>query len=111
MLRMTRVLLLCLSAVVVTTPAAAESKAGVRLSGDRIILIAPLTGSGTYADPRRPLIAPTLSEMSDKSRQLQYSWVPSDDGRFAIVDISSNGAKAGGKTWRRNCANCEKTTN
>ena len=48
-------------------------------SGPKLIGIVPLTGKGTWEDPRRPDLP---KEMSGN-----FHWLPSDDGRWAIVEI------------------------
>jgi len=48
-------------------------------SGPKAIGIVPVTGKGTWEDPRRPDLPRELSG--------NYQWVPSDDGRWAIVEI------------------------
>lgn len=75
----------------------------------------PLTGAGTYADPRRPIFAPTGVESKDGGI-IEYRWTPSDDGRYAVVEFVALDRKAlqpilsdpelqyfveFGKEWRR----------
>jgi hypothetical protein len=52
-----------------------------------IITVVPFTGKGTYADPKRPLYLPA-SRASATSRTdiLGFTYLPSDDGLFAIVE-------------------------
>lgn len=53
---------------------------------ERIICVVPMTGSGTYADPMRPLYAPTsISKTGDGI--IAFSHVVSDDGKYAIVEF------------------------
>lgn len=62
---------------------------------ERVVVVCPLTGKGTYADPRRPAIVPASLKHNAKEREkavgldvvMAYSWVPSDDGKSAIVEI------------------------
>jgi hypothetical protein len=54
---------------------------------ERAIIVVPMTGSGTYADPIRPLLSPTAAEMKGESPILSWTWQPSDDRRFAIVEV------------------------
>jgi hypothetical protein len=62
--------------------ALAQDRVDTRLIGDRIVLVVPIVGSGTMDDPKRPLFAPRPGQDSPFSG---YSWVPSDNGRLAIV--------------------------
>lgn len=55
----------------------------------RIYAIGPMTGKGTWADPKRPLLAPLASEMKsgDRTGILAFHHQVSDDGAFALVEI------------------------
>lgn len=45
-------------------------------------------GSGTYADPKRPLFAPVPGAMAQRADAIHaYQWEPSDDGQYAIVEF------------------------
>ena len=47
-----------------------------------------LTGTGTIADPVRPLFAPAnAKEYQARSGVRQFSWQPTDDGKHAIVEF------------------------
>ena len=69
---------------------------------ERLTAIVPLQGSGTMADPKRPMFAPakhptTLAATKPAPRSttdiLAYSWQLSDDGKSAIVEfVASNRA-------------------
>lgn len=67
---------------------------------ERILCVVPMTGAGTYADPRRPMFAPAGNSsfvssetatptlgFSEPPRILGYHSVPSDDGQLAIVEF------------------------
>ncbi len=62
---------------------------------ERVVVVCPLTSKGTYADPRRPEIVPAKLKQDAKEREkavgldvvMAYAWVPSDDGKSAIVEI------------------------
>jgi hypothetical protein len=62
---------------------------------ERVVVVCPLIGKGTYADPRRPEIVPASLKHDAKDREkaigldvvMAYAWVPSDDGKSAIVEI------------------------
>jgi|GEM_PF-6702449 len=48
-------------------------------SGPKLVGIVPIIGKGTWEDPRRPDLPKELSG--------NYQWLPSDDGKWAIVEI------------------------
>jgi hypothetical protein len=52
---------------------------------ERILVAGPMVGSGTYSDPKRPLFAPAGPGSANPF--LGFSYVMSDDGRFAIVEF------------------------
>ena len=62
---------------------------------ERVVVVCPLIGKGTYADPRRPEIVPAKLKHDAKEREkavgldvvMAYTWVPSDDGKSAIVEV------------------------
>jgi hypothetical protein len=60
---------------------------------ERAIIVVPMTGSGTYADPVRPLLSPTAAEMRGEDAVLSWSWQPSDDGKLAIVEVAARDKK------------------
>ena len=57
---------------------------------ERVLVVCPLVGKGTYADPKRPALVPAQVK-TEGSRGLDvvlgYAWVASDDGQRAIVEI------------------------
>jgi hypothetical protein len=59
------------------------------MTRERLVAVVPLVGEGTPDDPRRPLFAPKPGE---KSPIEGYSWEPTDDGRFAIVEFVAGSA-------------------
>ena len=62
---------------------------------ERVVIVCPLIGKGTSADPRRPTIVPANLKNDAKEREkafgtdvvMAYAWVPGDDGKSAIVEI------------------------
>ena len=62
---------------------------------ERVVVVCPLIGKGTYADPRRPAIVPANLKHDAKEREkafgtdvvMAYAWVPGDDGKSAIVEV------------------------
>lgn len=55
-------------------------------SGEVILAVSPLTGKGTFDDPVRPAIVAALKRQAG-AEGLQYKWIPSDDGKSAVVEI------------------------
>ena len=57
---------------------------------ERVLVVCPLVGKGTYADPKRPALVPQQVR-ANGARGLDavraFAWVPSDDGKQAIVEI------------------------
>jgi len=54
----------------------------------RIYAVVPITGSGTAADPKRPMFAPLASDFkSDHSGILGFQMQLSDDKTMALVEI------------------------
>ena len=59
----------------------------------RVIAVVPMIGSGTAADPRRPEYAPAPGNSSPDGI-IGFTQVPSDDGKFAIVEFVARTRKA-----------------
>jgi hypothetical protein len=53
---------------------------------ERLIAVVPMIGTGTAADPKRPLFAPKPGERSPFEG---FSFELSDDGKFAIVEFTA----------------------
>ncbi len=55
----------------------------------RVYAIVPMTGSGTWDDPKRPMFAPIPQQMTPGSRTgiIAFNQVESDDGNFALIEI------------------------
>lgn len=55
----------------------------------RVYVIVPMTGSGTWDDPKRPMFAPVPQQMTPGVRTgiLAFNHVESDDGNFALMEI------------------------
>ncbi len=70
-------------------PAPAQYAVDPRNLYERIILIVPIVGTGRQADFKRPLYAPALASRASLSRDgiIGYASVPSDDGKFALVEL------------------------
>lgn len=55
---------------------------------ERLLCVVPMVGSGTYADPGRPMYAPLPSDMGkDRRGIIAYQFQVSDDGKFALVEF------------------------
>lgn len=56
---------------------------------ERVLVVVPWTGSGTHADPKRPMYAPSAPQMNATSRSgiLAFQCVTSDDGKFALCEF------------------------
>lgn len=56
---------------------------------ERIYAIVPMIGSGTWADPKRPMFVPPPSQMKpgDRTGIIAFHQQTSDDGKFALVEI------------------------
>ena len=59
---------------------------------ERVIAVVPLTGAGTYADPKRPLFTPRPGENAPDIVSFRYEL--SDDGKFAIVELTARNTRA-----------------
>jgi hypothetical protein len=106
-------ILVCLFALVGIVQA--QPPVSPRNSYERILVILPLIGSGTAADPVRPSLIPAPSsatpnilnisssapvtgtaatatpvgsgQITPQNLILGYTWTPSDDGKFALTEI------------------------
>jgi hypothetical protein len=56
---------------------------------ERVLVIVPIVGQGTAADPRRPKYMPVLSDQAPPQPTgfLGFASMPSDDGNFALVEF------------------------
>jgi hypothetical protein len=56
----------------------------------RVYCIVPIVGSGTLADPRRPMFAPappTATAPLDRTGIIAYQFQESDDGNYALTEF------------------------
>jgi hypothetical protein len=60
---------------------------------ERVLVIVPLVGAGTYQDPKRPLFAPESGEKDDSDGVQSFEWQPTDDGQFAIAEFVARDPK------------------
>ena len=56
------------------------------LIGHRLVAVVPLTGTGIAADAKRPASAPLPKDLRQITGLQSFSWQPSDDGTYAIVE-------------------------
>jgi hypothetical protein len=91
-----RLLRLAAILLAIATCLPAQHKVDPRSLHERLYAVVPMTGSGTWADPKRPLYAPSPSQMNPASRTgiIGYTHVLSDDGQFALVEFVARDATA-----------------
>jgi hypothetical protein len=69
----------------------AQPRVDARNMYERVMAVVPIVGTGTFADPKRPMYAPTPAELqtANATRQgiLAFTHVVSDDGNFALVEF------------------------
>ena len=74
----------------------AQHKVDSRQLYERLYCVVPMVGTGTWADPKRPLYAPAPAQMNPASRTgiIGFTHVLSDNGQFALVEFVARDAKA-----------------
>lgn len=67
----------------------AQPRVDPRQMYERVMAIVPMIGAGTPQEPKRPLYAPAPHGRDSASRSgiLGFTYVLSDDGRFALVEF------------------------
>lgn len=112
----TRAMAVLVCLLVVVGAVQAQPAVSPRNSYERILVVLPLIGSGTPADPLRPSLIPAPGSATPnilnlpaaptsggsataipvgtgggpsapQNQILGYTWVPSDDGKFALTEI------------------------
>jgi hypothetical protein len=80
---------LVLAAQIAVAQLPSRTRVSPRNMYERLVTVVPIIGSGTYADPKRPMYAPLPSQMNPTSRKgiLAYSSQTSDDGKYALVEF------------------------
>lgn len=68
---------------------AQQRQLGLGQTYERVYAAVPMTGQGTWGDPRRPMFAPVASQMKsgDRSGVIAFHYVLSDDGKTALVEF------------------------
>jgi hypothetical protein len=91
-----RLLRLAAILLAIATRLPAQQKLDTRQLYERLYVVAPLTGSGSWADPKRPLYAPSPAQLNPTVRTgiIGYTYVLSDDGQSALVEFVARDAAA-----------------
>jgi hypothetical protein len=73
------------------SPLYAQPRVDARNMYERVMAVVPLTGSGTFDDPKRPMYAPSPAQIqtatATRTGILAFTYVLSDDGMFALVEF------------------------
>jgi len=69
--------------------ALAQPRVDPRNMYERVLAVVPIVGKGTLDDPKRPMYAPLPPAINPTARTgiLGYTYVESDDGKFALVEF------------------------
>jgi len=70
----------CLCGALSLTPELRGQGVRARTPGQRVIVTVPMTGSGTWEDPKRPDLP--------KGEAIEFHYVLSDDGQTAIAEVT-----------------------
>lgn len=75
--------------VFLCVPLAAQQRVSSFNLCERVMAIVPMTGAGTLDDPKRPLYAPAPKDMNPSAGTgiVAFTFVASDDGKFALVEF------------------------
>ena len=69
----------------------AQPRVDARNMYERVLAVVPMVGRGTFDDPKRPMYAPSPSELhlstTTRTGILGFTHVMSDDGQFALVEF------------------------
>src|SRR5437763_1775649 len=70
----------------------AKVPCGPRNTYERVLAVVPWAGSGTHADPKRPLYAPAPAQTNPVSRSgiFAFQCVAIDDGKLALCEFVAN---------------------
>jgi hypothetical protein len=78
-----------LATLLVPPNALAQRAVDSRNQNFRVMVVVPLVGKGTFADPVRPAFSPATTKQLSDSGILSYQWEASDDGKYAIVEYAA----------------------
>ena len=72
-----------------SSTALAQPRVDPRNMYERAMAVVPIVGKGTLDDPKRPMYVPVPSAIGPAVRTgiLGYTYVESDDGKFALVEF------------------------
>lgn len=78
-----------LAALFVCSALSAQQRVSSFNMYERVWAIVPMTGGGTLDDPARPMYAPAPKEMNPATGTgiLAFTFVTSDNGKFALVEF------------------------
>lgn len=76
----------CAAVLCLAASGLCQSRVSPEHRGERAMLVVPITGSGSWDDPRRPAFD---SLTTTPGGLLEWSWIPSDDGAYAIVTVAA----------------------
>lgn len=69
----------------------AQLRVDARNIYERVMAVVPLTGTGTFDDPKRPMYAPSPAQIqtatATRTGILAFTYVLSDDGNVALVEF------------------------
>lgn len=77
---------LCLVLPLLAAVLFAQHRVDPRNIYNRVICVVPFVGTGTPADPKRPMYAP-WPPSQDPNGILAFSFRPTDDGKLAVVEF------------------------
>jgi hypothetical protein len=84
---------LLISLLALTGVVCAQRRVDSKNSYDRVIAVVSFIGSGTQADPKRPQYVP-WPPTRDPNGIIAWSVLPSDDGRFALIELVARNRSA-----------------
>lgn len=76
--------------LILAAPSLAQQPVDPHNLHERVLCVVPIVGSGTMEDPRRPMYAPLppkAGEARSRADIHSFTWLESDDGRFALVEF------------------------
>ena len=76
-----------LAALFLWAPVAAQQPVDPLSMYQRALCVVPLTGTGAWGDPKRPLYAPAQITPGSRDGIVAYTHVLSDDGQLALVEF------------------------
>lgn len=68
-------------------PAFSQRRVDATQMYQRVYIVVPMVGSGTWSDPKRPALMPASLTPGNRSGIIAFNQVASDDGQFALVEV------------------------